>query len=372
MVTTVTKGEKELVAEVINAGLCAYCGACAGACPYLVPNKGKMVMMDNCTKTGGQCYEYCPRTSTDMDALSRKLFDAPYNGSEMGTVSEVLMARSADPGVRAKAQYGGVVTALLVLAKREGLIDAAILSRTTGDKTPEAIVANSVAEIMECAGSNYMACPVVEKYNRLPFDGAPRVGVVAMPCQAVALGKMKLQPPRNRGDIGNLKFVIGLFCTWALSADTFHKFLKDNLNLPSVTRFDIPPPPANVFNAYTASGKVALSLDQVRKYAMPTCAYCTDMTSEFTDISVGSVEGIEDWNTVIVRSDAGARLLKLAKTKKVLETGELPAANLAHLKEAALIKKKRALREIVKKTGSRDNLMYLQLPRATADKLLAD
>ncbi len=29
---------------------------------------------------------------------------------------------------------------------------------------------------------------------------------------------------------------------------------------------------------------------------MPACAYCLDMTYEFADISVGSVEGIEGWN----------------------------------------------------------------------------
>ena len=104
---------------------------------------------------------------------------------------------------------------------------------------------------------------------------------------------------------------------------------------------------------------------------MPTCAYCLDMTSEFADISVGSVEGIEGWNTVIVRTDAGAELMEMAKAKEKLETDTIPPQNLAHLKEASLLKKKRALTEIIKRSGARSNLLYLGLSESMIDKLLA-
>ncbi|MGC8811367.1 MAG: hypothetical protein ACP5Q3_14065, partial [bacterium] len=55
----------------------------------------------------------------------------------------------------------------------------------------------------------------------------------------------------------------------------------------------------------------------------------------------------------------GKKILKEARQRKIIETADLPAANLAHLKEAALLKKKRALENIVKKTGSKENLLYL-------------
>ena len=104
---------------------------------------------------------------------------------------------------------------------------------------------------------------------------------------------------------------------------------------------------------------------------MPTCTYCLDMTSEFADISVGSVEGIEGWNTVIIRTDAGAELMETAKAKGKLEIDNLPGENLAHLKEAALLKKKRALQEIITRSGDRKNLLYLGLSQSRTDKLLA-
>jgi coenzyme F420 hydrogenase subunit beta len=370
MVTKV-KGAKELLDEVINTGLCTLCGACSGSCPYLISYKGRMVLMDNCNLSEGQCYQYCPRTHVDMDALSREVFNVPYDEQPMGIYKEVLIARSADLHTREKGQYGGTVTTLISLAMKEGLIDKAILTRTNNDKVPEPVLVENEKDVLQCAGSSYMACPVIERFNKIPKDDSFKVGMVTTPCQGLALSKMKLQPTHNRLSIDNLKLVIGLFCTWALSADRFHRFLMETLNIPLVKKFDIPPPPANTFDAYTSSGKISISLNQVRNYTMPTCAYCLDMTSEFADISVGSVEGIEGWNTVIVRTKAGEELISVARKKGAIETGILPPENLEHLKDAAMIKKKRALREIIKRTGDQKNLLYLGLSQSVADKLIS-
>ena len=364
------KGPKELMEEVIGAGLCALCGACAGTCPYLRSFEGRIVQMDECTLSEGHCYQHCPRTYTDMDAVSQRRFGAPYAGDELGSVREVLIARSADGAVRERGQYGGVVTSLLSLAMTEGLIDAAVVTEASSGRMPEAVVARSAADILRCAGSSYMACSVLETLNRLPEDSREKLAVVATPCQALALNKMMLDAPANRPAVGNTKLTLGLFCTWALSPEEFHRFLRTNLNLSEVKKFDIPPPPANVFEAYTVSGKASFSLDQVREFTMSTCAYCLDMTAEFADISVGSVEGIDGWNTVIVRTEAGADLLKMARARGSIETEILPEANLAHLKEASLLKKKRALRAITDRTGDSGDLLYLGLAKEVADRLL--
>jgi coenzyme F420 hydrogenase subunit beta len=365
------KGSKELFSEVIDKGLCAYCGACAGGCPYLTAYRGRIVLMDNCTLTDGQCYQYCPRTYTDMDAISQQILGLPYAGDEIGTARQVLMARSTSPRIRKRAQYGGTVTTLLSLALAEGFIEATVQTRMSPDKTPTSFLARSSKELLASAGSSYMACPVLESYNRIPKENNEKLGIVAMPCQVLALSKMKAQPPQNRFDINNLKLTIGLFCTWALSADGFHKFLKEKIDLPKATRFDIPPPPANRFDAYLPSGITSFPLDEIRRFTMPTCAYCLDMTAEFADISVGSAEGVEGWNTVIIRTEVGAKLIEIARTKGKLETDSLPSQNLAHLKEAALNKKKRALRQIVDRTGDKNNLLYLGLSPSVVSRLLA-
>ena len=370
IVTTKLKGYRELLDEVIDAGLCTLCGACVGACPYLVAHKGRVVLLDNCNLAEGQCYQYCPRTYMDMDAISQQAFGLPYAGDELGTTREVLMARSTDACTRERTQYGGTVTTLLSVALAEGLVDAAILSRNEEDKPPGAFVARRVEEVLDCAGSNYMASPVLEGLNRIPRQSEERLALVATPCQALAVAKMKLNPPQNRVDIDNLKLTVGLFCTWALSPDRFHRFLRENLDLPRVVKFDIPPPPAERFDAYTASGRTSFPLDQIRSFVMSTCSFCLDMTAEFADVSVGSVEGIEGWNTVIVRTEAGAAIMERAKASGNLETAALPQENLDHLKEAALLKKVRALQQITERTGSRSDLLYLGLSAGVVDRLL--
>jgi coenzyme F420 hydrogenase subunit beta len=364
------KGSKELVEEVINAGLCTLCGACAGSCPYLVSYRGKIVQMDNCTLDDGQCYHYCPRTYLDMDEISQNIFGTPYSENELGSTKEVLMARATSSSIRDTAQYGGNVTTLISLAMEEGLIEGAVLTRTDDDKAPKAVLAKTTDEVLQCAGSNYMACSVLEILNEMPKESDQKVGLVGTPCQVLAISKMKSRPPENRVDIANTRLVIGLFCTWALSQREFYGFLKENLNLPKVKKFDIPPPPANIFEAYTDAGKTQFGLDQVRAFAMPTCAYCLDMTSEFADISVGAVEGTEGWNTVIIRTDVGQQLIEMARKQDKIETDTLPAENLAHLKEASLLKKKRALKEIVRRTGDKSNLLYLDLSQGYMEKLL--
>jgi len=348
------------------------CGACTGSCPYLTYYKGRITLLDNCSKTEeAQCYEYCPRTFTDMNAISQEVFGTPYVETEIGYVKEVIMARAIDTIVKKKAQYGGVVTALLSLALSEQLIDSAVLTRASDDKAPAAFLARSIDDVLQCAGSSYMACPVLGRYNEMPKDSYSKLAIVAMPCQVLSVAKMKLEPPDNRARIDNIKLVIGLFCTWALSPDKFHRFLKENIDLSKVRKFDIPPPPANRFDVYTAKGITSFPLEQIRKFTMPACGYCTDMTSEFADISIGSVEGNEGWNTVIIRTDNGADLIDRAKKKGKLQIEKLPESNLQHLKAAALLKKRRALEEIVKRSGNKDNLLYLGLSTQLTKKLLS-
>ena len=366
------KGCRELKEEVVDKGLCTYCGACAHSCPYLVSYKGRIVLLDNCDISEGQCYQYCPRTNTDLDTISQKIFGTDYSANELGTVREVLIARSTDFNIRERAQYGGVVTTLMSFALEEGYIDSAVLAKMSTEKIPSAFFTRSKEGILRCAGSNYMACSTLDALNCIAKDSKERLGIVAMPCQVLSISKMKENPPVNRMDVGNVNFVIGLFCTWALCHDTFQRFLRENFDLTQVVKFDIPPPPANTFDVYSNSGKVSLSLDTIREFIMPTCSYCLDMTSEFADISVGSVEGVEGWNTVLVRTDVGVELMERAKARKKLEIRQLPSQNLAHLKEAALLKKKRALKEIIKKTGDKKKLLYLGMSESVVDRLLVE
>ena len=365
------RGSKELLEEVIGSGLCVYCGACSGGCPYLVPYKGRVVLLHNCALSQGQCYQYCPQTYTDMDELSQQIFGVPYGQDEIGVVRETLLARSTNAEIREKGQDGGVVTTLLSLALDEGLIDCAVTSRMSADKTPGGFLARNQEELLKCSTTSYEASPVLEAYNRIPKQSTEKLGVVGLPCQVRALAKMKAYPPENRVNVNNIKLVVGVFCGWALLPAEFHQFLTENYDLSQVVKFDIPHHPEHTFDVYTKSGKKSIEIDEVRKFINPACSYCLDMVAEFADISVGSGRHkYKGWNTVIVRTKTGAKLMELAKAKAALDYQPLPDENLINLKQAALRKKKRALASIVAKTGSKKNLLYLGVSPALVNKLL--
>ena len=121
-------GQKELETAVMAAGLCTGCGACVNLCPYQAIYRDRTVTLHSCDLTRGRCYAFCPRTPADLDALKEKLYERDDLTPELGAVKGFFLTRAADEGVRQGAQHGGTVTALIVLALQEGLIDAAVLA----------------------------------------------------------------------------------------------------------------------------------------------------------------------------------------------------------------------------------------------------
>jgi len=371
MADTKIKGHRDLVEDVIKAGLCIYCGACANSCPYLIACNGSIVVLDNCDRAEGQCYQFCPRTFTDTDALAQKIFDQPFDNAEFGFADELLLARSTDRQRQHKCQDGGVVTTLLSVGLEAGIIDAALAARMSGDKVPYGFVARTKDQLLECSGNSYEPCPTLQTLNQLPDDSKEKLGIVSLPCHSEALAKMKTYSTRNRVSIENVKLVIGLFCGWTL-AEGFHQFMEDQCDLAHVVKFDIPHHPGHTFDAFYKDGsKKEIELDYIRNYINPACSYCWDMTAEFADVSVGSGRAqYRGWNTLIVRTEPGAELVALAKEKGLLESQPLPEENVANLKRASLNKKKNAVRELRAKYNG--GLGYLGLSEAMVKELTSD
>jgi hypothetical protein len=73
----------------------------------------------------------------------------------------------------------------------------------------------------------------------------------------------------------------------------------------------------------------------------------------------GEWEEVRHWNQLIVRTKKGKELVDLAVKKGVLEIREAPMGNLYELKDAAIQKKKEALKNIIRKSGSVKNLLYI-------------
>jgi len=140
-----------------------------------------------------------------------------------------------------------------------------------------------------------------------------------------------------------VSLVVGLFCTWAVDTRDLISELSKRLDIQKIQKMDIPPPPAEVLVLETMGERIQIPLAEIRLLVSPGCLICPDMTSEWADISVGVLEGAPEWNTLIIRTELGQELVNKATKANWLITGNMPKENLAHLKLAAMNKKKRAL-----------------------------
>jgi len=369
------KSQKFLKRYVLDEGLCTGCGACVGLCPYQVIYHDRTVQLHPCDLENGKCYAFCPRTAIDHTALRELLFKQDDLTPEIGAMKGYYFSQSTDSELRKIAQHGATVTALMELALAEGLIDSAIVSSRNQEFMQNGAIINDRRALRKNAGSQFTVSPTVAAFNQLLTEDAGKVGVVATPCQVLALAKMKLVTEDNF-KIGQLKLVVGLFCGWTLSEEKYTKLLlENNIGLESITKMDIPAG-KNILELFTNNGAKSIPFDEVQDCIRGACLYCMDSTAEYADVSVGSArfagnwEDVRQWNQLIVRTQKGRELVDLAIKKGVLEVREAPVKSLRELKDAAIKKKKEALKNIIQKSGSVKNLLYLKSDDAVVKKYL--
>ena len=336
-------GPYELLADVIHKDLCIGCGACIDLCPYFKSYRGKTAMLFPCTSSEGKCFAYCPKVEVDLDELSRHCFEAPYSADPLGHYRSIHISKAGREMGGTQFQAGGTVSAIMSFALKKGCLDGAALTGQEGLLPVPRFVTNP-DDVLECTTSKYTAAPTLSALNRAIQDGYTKIGIVATPCQAQAIALMRLNRLDENDCIDPVHFVVGLFCTWSLDFRAFEDFIEERTGTESIAKVDIPPPPAEVMEVYLANGaKMEMPLDEIRKLVPESCSYCFDMTAEFSDISVGVLEGRPDMNTLIIRTERGQKLVREAVDEGYLIVDEIPEDALEHLTWASENKKKRAL-----------------------------
>ncbi len=338
MIVQNSKGQSRLINEVLNKGLCVQCGACTGFCPYFEYMDGKVAVLDSCISETSRCFQVCPRVIYEKNSDKRE--------SGIGRYKKIITARSADMGIRSKAQYGGVVSSLMIYALEKGIIRSAILTNTDNNSSPAGFLAKSRADILRCAGSIYNGSGSLQAMNRALASGEDMLGLVGLPCQLEAVNRLKLLEPDGEALFQRISLKIGLFCTWALDFRAFNAFLAKNESSGKIIKYDIPPPPAEKFVVQTLKESREYPLSEIRPFIQKGCLLCEDMTGETADLSVGTLEGEPSWNTVIVRTQKGKALLDAAVKEGLLETGEFPEQNLGHLLESSENKRTRGMENL--------------------------
>jgi coenzyme F420 hydrogenase subunit beta len=338
-----TRGLKELREEILETGACTGCGTCLHLCPQIVSIEDRIAVLGDCRIDSGRCYQYCPRTDPDPEIRETLYGDGGYGGP-VGPYLEYGIARSALSHTMKVFQYGGITSALMIHAMERGLIDRAIVTKAAAN-LPVPVTARNPQGVIDAAGAKFALSPTNGEANRSALTPETRIGVVALPCQALGLRKRQLLPRKDGIAEGQIALIIGLFCTWALEQRGWRSLIHKHCGAGEIRRIDVPPPPAREMVITADEKQIIIPLDEVKQHVRSGCQVCLDMTAENADISVGMVEGQEAYNTVIVRTDLGKRLLEDALDAGQIHVNPLDRDHWDHLNEASMAKKTRAVAE---------------------------
>ncbi len=349
---------KELFSEVVTSGLCTGCAACVIACPHDVldyETAGGAYKPwhldidggpDDCThgvKGCTMCTRACPRFRNWESEIDTHRFARERTDDEVWGIGDVVLARATDPTLVENGQDGGFVSALLLYALENDVIDAALVSGLEGDGSTwvaEPKVARTREEIVNTAKSRYTYSANLLAYPAAIEAGAERIALVGMGCMASATGVMQ---SRKAGKIARrLSLTIGLLCSKTFDDSIFEELFeaKYGIKRSDITKMNI----KGVFQLWTTDGRFhEIPLKEAHAFTRDGCKQCPDFAAEHADISTGGIGAFGDWTLVIVRTDLGRTLMQGMKDQDLIETrpGDDDPGAIALLHKLAEVSRKR-------------------------------
>lgn len=319
----------EPVSIVFNSGVCCHCGWCSSICPVNAINVSAdtLDVDDEICMKCGLCYTVCPRSfSIDQAYSTISKLNKTLNFSEsMGAYINTYTATTTKEEIKKVRQDGGIVTSILEYLLTHNIVDAIIAVQHSKDLwRPEPVIVESVKELYKTGGTKYANSPsltIIEKAKN--FE---RIAVVGVPCMMKALFKGTLFPS-GLPFFKNIKYTIGLFCMESFSYDNIIQLTKDKFSqeITNLTKMNID---SGKFIINLKNGEeMAVELKEVQSYARDNCHYCEDLTSDYADISVGSIGSKAGYSSVITRSINGDELFS-----EIIESGLVEVQNLMEVK----------------------------------------
>jgi coenzyme F420 hydrogenase subunit beta len=349
---------RELFSEVVTSGLCTGCAACVVACPHPVLDYEtangvyKPFHLDidggpeDCThgqKGCTMCTRACPRFRNWESEIDTHRFARERTEDEVYGIGDVLLARASNATLVEAGQDGGFVSALLIYALENDVIDAALVSGLEGDGSTwraEPRVVRTREEVIATAGSRYTYSANLLAYPEAAEGGAERIALVGMGCLASAPGAMQT---RKAGKIARrLSLTIGLLCSKTFDDAIFEGLFeaKYDIKRADIKKMNI----KGVFQIWTTDGAFhEVPLKEAQAFTREGCTRCPDFAAEHADISTGGIGAFGDWTLVIVRTDQGRQLMDALKSANLIETrpGDDDPGAVALLHKLAQVSRKR-------------------------------
>jgi len=314
--------------SVTKDGLCTGCGTCVGICPQLavemVTNNSKGIYVpqldrEKCNECG-ICFEVCPGHTVDFRQLNTEIFSKPPENMVLGNYVNCYIGYATDYDIRYNSASGGLVTALLIFALEQGLIDGALVTRMSENNPlePQPFIATTEEEIISAAKSKY--CPVpanIALRSILEQDG--RFAVVGLPCHIHGIRKAAASNKKLRERI---VLHLGIFCShtnsFGMTDFVLHKY---GVNKEDIARLDYRGegwPGSMTIHLKNGTKKLIPHDDSIAPHVFgfftpARCTLCCDLVSELADISCGDA-----WLPEIVARDKVGTSIVISQT----ETGE--------------------------------------------------
>ncbi|MEM2101972.1 MAG: Coenzyme F420 hydrogenase/dehydrogenase, beta subunit C-terminal domain [Candidatus Bathyarchaeia archaeon] len=305
--------EESLAKHVVATEKCISCGTCVLTCPFgcLELTKETPTLIKEC-KTCGICAQACPRYLWLRADAEKFVFGRERkNEEEFGIYRKLLAVQAKDKRVLGVGQDGGGVTALLVSAFENGLIDGAIVAGHGREKPflPFPMLAMSTEAIVECAGTKYTYSPNILALADAIKQKRTSIAFVGTPCQIHAIRKMQMAGLKKY--VAPIKYLIGLLCSECFTYDGLmekHIHEKLGINLSDIKKMNI----KGKMLVTTNSGIVTIPLAEAKQYARKSCHFCDDFSAELADISTGGL-GLDGWTFTIIRTEKGEELFSKAE-----------------------------------------------------------
>lgn len=318
-----SNGRQNSVESIVASGLCVGCGTCVGVCPNSALRIAKdtqgngyiaKLIAEKCTDCS-LCLNICPSHAVDFRLLNTAPFHTESQDVLLGNYGACYIGYAIDSTIRYQSASGGLVTALLLFALENGLIDGAIVTRMneTSPLEPQVFVARSRDDIISASKSKY--CPVptnIALKDIILKDG--KFAIVGLPCHMRGIRRYEMFHPGLQSKIA---LHLGLFCSntpgFLATEYLLHQISCKSSNIlnieyrgngwPGSMRIKLSPRLSLSLPSYwnTGFGQYFSSIG---------CMLCSDQTNELADISFGDA-----WLPEIMREDRIGTSIVVSRNK---------------------------------------------------------
>lgn len=305
---------QELEENVWLKNACAGCRACIAVCladTLAFDSKlNKPYQVAPCVDCKA-CLDACPRMSSNVQNIVSSDIIGPY--------LDIKNVRSKTTSGR--FQNGGAATALLAAALEEELVDCAlVMGMDRWAQKPHPRVVYDVKGLEKCAGSKYTSNEILESLKDIIKDPKVKnIALVGTPCTVQAVGLLRKSSNEYAVKLAHkVRFLVGLFCFEAFD-DSLIPEISRRLGVPSWRIDKMTAADGRMTITLRDGGQKTISLSELAGCVKPGCRACADFTAKLSDVSVGSIGSAPGMSTVIIRTQEGMGLFKIAEEMGFIE-----------------------------------------------------